>query len=100
MLYFLVLRNTQRIKHPNQPFGAKQPHQVILQGNNLQDAVYKTRKEKLNAIVEAVKEAHAKGQPVLVGTITIEASEELSKMLTRNGMITGILVGISITSMP
>ncbi len=53
---------------------------------DLQDAVYKTRKEKLNAIVEAVKEAHAKGQPVLVGTITIEASEELSRMLTRNGI--------------
>ena len=42
-----------------------------------QDAVYKTKKEKLNAIVDAVVEAHAKGQPVLVGTITIEASEEL-----------------------
>ena len=41
---------------------------------DLQDAVYKTRKEKLHAIVEAVKEAHAKQQPVLVGTITIEAS--------------------------
>ncbi len=53
---------------------------------DLQDAVYKTRKEKLNAIVEAVKEAHGKGQPVLVGTITIEASEELSRMLTRNGI--------------
>ncbi len=53
---------------------------------DLQDAVYKTRKEKLHAIVEAVKEAHAKGQPVLVGTITIEASEELSKLLTRQGI--------------
>ncbi len=53
---------------------------------DLQDAVYKTRKEKLHAIVEAVKEAHAKGQPVLVGTITIEASEELSRMLTKNGI--------------
>ncbi len=51
-----------------------------------QDAVYKTRKEKLNAIVEAVQEAHAKGQPVLVGTITIEASEELSGMLRRVGI--------------
>jgi len=50
------------------------------------DAVYKTRKEKLKAIVEAVKEAHAKGQPVLVGTITIEASEELSGMLRREGI--------------
>ena len=53
---------------------------------DLQDAVYKTRKEKLYAIVEAVKEAHAKGQPVLVGTITIEASEELSKLLTKQGI--------------
>ena len=53
---------------------------------DLQDAVYKTRNEKLNAIVDAVCEAHEKGQPVLVGTITIEASEELSKMLTRVGV--------------
>ena len=51
-----------------------------------QDAVYKTRKEKLHAIVEAVLEAHEKGQPVLVGTITIEASEELSGMLKRRGI--------------
>ncbi|NLL80080.1 MAG: preprotein translocase subunit SecA [Clostridiales bacterium] len=51
-----------------------------------QDAVYKTRKEKLHAIVDAVEEAHAKGQPVLVGTITIEASEELSGMLKRRGI--------------
>ena len=53
---------------------------------DLQDAVYKTRKEKLHAIVEAVKEAHAKQQPVLVGTITIEASEELSHMLSKQGI--------------
>ncbi|MBP5309649.1 MAG: preprotein translocase subunit SecA [Lachnospiraceae bacterium] len=50
------------------------------------DAVYKTRREKLNAIVESVMEAHAKGQPVLVGTITIEASEELSAMLRKKGI--------------
>ena len=53
---------------------------------DLQDAVYKTRKEKLHAIVEAVKEAYAKQQPVLVGTITIEASEELSRMLSKQGI--------------
>lgn len=53
---------------------------------DLHDAVYKTKREKLNAIVEAVKEAHAKGQPVLVGTITIEASEQLSGMLRREGI--------------
>ncbi len=51
-----------------------------------QDSVYKTRKEKLYAIVQSVKEAHAKGQPVLVGTITIEASEELSMLLRKEGI--------------
>ncbi len=53
---------------------------------DLHDAVYKTRKEKLHAIVEAVDQAHAKGQPVLVGTITIEASEELSNLLRKRGI--------------
>ena len=56
-----------------------------------QDAVYKTKKEKLRAVVEEVKAAHAKGQPVLVGTITIEASEELSKMLMREGIKHNVL---------
>ena len=51
-----------------------------------QDVVYKTKKEKFHAIVEAVKEAHEKGQPVLVGTITIETSELLSKMLKKQGI--------------
>ena len=51
-----------------------------------QDAVYKTKKEKLAAIVAEVEEAHAKGQPVLVGTITIEASEELSGLLKKKGI--------------
>ena len=53
---------------------------------DLQDAVYKTRKEKLFAVVNAIEEAHKKGQPVLVGTITIEASEELSVLLRRRGI--------------
>ena len=56
-----------------------------------QDAVYKTRKEKLHAICNAVEEAHAKGQPVLVGTITIEASEEISAMLRRRGIVHKVL---------
>nr|MDE7018951.1 preprotein translocase subunit SecA [Lachnospiraceae bacterium] len=51
-----------------------------------QDAVYKTRKEKLSAIIDSIEEAHAKGQPVLVGTITIEASEELSSLLKKRGI--------------
>ena len=51
-----------------------------------QDAVYKTKKEKFHAVVEDVKASHAKGQPVLVGTITIETSELLSKMLNKEGI--------------
>ena len=51
-----------------------------------QDAVYKTKKEKFKAVVEEVKEAHEMGQPVLVGTITIETSELISGMLKREGI--------------
>ena len=51
-----------------------------------QDAVYKTRRGKLNAVVEEVIESQAKGQPVLVGTINIDASEEISKLLTKRGI--------------
>jgi preprotein translocase subunit SecA len=51
-----------------------------------EDAVYKTRKEKLAAIVRDVVESHKKGQPVLVGTITIEASEELSNLLKKQNI--------------
>ena len=51
-----------------------------------QDSVYKTKKEKLRAILQAVQEAHAKGQPVLVGTINIDASEELSAIFKKNGL--------------
>ena len=51
-----------------------------------QDAVYKTKKEKFKAVVEEDKEAHEKGQPVLVGTITIETSELISGMLKREGI--------------
>ena len=51
-----------------------------------EDAVYKTKKEKFKAVVEEVKKAHEKGQPVLVGTITIETSELISGMLKREGI--------------
>ncbi len=51
-----------------------------------QDAVFKTKKEKFRAVVEEVKRAHEKGQPVLVGTITIETSELISGMLRREGI--------------
>ncbi|MBE5950679.1 MAG: preprotein translocase subunit SecA [Lachnospiraceae bacterium] len=62
------------------------PTNVPVQRQDLNDAVYRTKREKLNAIVNAVVEAHAKNQPVLVGTITIESSEELSDMLRRRGV--------------
>ncbi|MBQ2900960.1 MAG: preprotein translocase subunit SecA [Agathobacter sp.] len=51
-----------------------------------EDAVYKTQKEKFWAVVQEVKKAHAKKQPVLVGTITIETSELISKLLKREGI--------------
>ena len=55
------------------------------------DVIYKTRKEKLHAVVEDVVEAHAKGQPVLVGTITIEQSEEVSNLLKKRGIRHNVL---------
>ncbi len=55
------------------------------------DAVYKTKRGKYRAVVQAVKEAHEKGQPVLVGTINIDVSEELSKMLSREGIQHNVL---------
>ena len=58
---------------------------------DLDDAVYKTQKEKYRAVCDAVEEAHAKGQPVLVGTITIEVSELLSGMLKRRGVQHNVL---------
>ncbi len=55
------------------------------------DAVYMTKKEKFHAVVESIKEAHERRQPVLVGTITIETSEMLSKMLKREGIAHQVL---------
>ncbi len=56
-----------------------------------QDAVYKTKKEKFRAVVNAVREAYEKGQPVLVGTITIQVSEEVSRMLKKAGIPHNVL---------
>ena len=56
-----------------------------------EDAVYMTKKEKFNAVVNAVVEAHAKQQPVLVGTITIETSELISRMLKKQGIKHNVL---------
>ena len=55
------------------------------------DSIYMTKKEKLNAVIDEIVEAHEKGQPVLVGTINIDASEEVSRMLTKRGIKHNVL---------
>ena len=67
------------------------PTNVPVQRVDLEDAVYKTKKEKYKAVIEEVKRAHATGQPVLVGTITIEVSELLSSMLKKEGIKHNVL---------
>ena len=67
------------------------PTNVPVQRVDLEDVVYKTKAEKYKAVVEEVKRAHATGQPVLVGTITIEVSELLSKMLKKEGIQHNVL---------
>ena len=62
------------------------PTNLPVQRIDHNDSVYKTKKEKLNAIVKDIIASHEKGQPVLVGTITIDASEELSQMLRKVGI--------------
>ena len=67
------------------------PTNKPVQRKYLEDAVYKTKAEKYHAVVEEVKRAHATGQPVLVGTITIEVSELLSGMLKKEGIKHNVL---------
>jgi preprotein translocase subunit SecA len=55
------------------------------------DSVYKTRREKFNAVVKEIKELHARGRPILVGTISVETSEMLSRMLKKEGLIHSVL---------
>lgn len=62
------------------------PTNLPVQRKDLDDAVYKSKKEKFKAVVEDIKATHAKGQPVLVGTITIETSEMLANMLKKEGL--------------
>ena len=67
------------------------PTNLPVQRVDLNDVVYKTKREKYHAVIQEICEAHAKGQPVLVGTITIETSELLSKMLSREGIQHNVL---------
>ncbi|MBS5934862.1 MAG: preprotein translocase subunit SecA [Clostridiales bacterium] len=62
------------------------PTNVPIARIDRQDAVYKTKREKLHAVIDDIIESHKKGQPVLVGTITIEASEEISELLKKKGI--------------
>jgi preprotein translocase subunit SecA len=55
------------------------------------DSIYKTRREKFNAVVAEIKELHARGRPILVGTVSVETSEMLSRMLKREGLIHSVL---------
>jgi preprotein translocase subunit SecA len=59
--------------------------------NDSNDSVYKTRREKYNAVLKEIKEVHSKGRPMLVGTISVEVSEHLSRMLKREGIIHSVL---------
>ena len=55
------------------------------------DAVYKTRREKFNTVLNEIKQIHAQGRPILVGTVSVEVSEQLSRMLKREGIIHSVL---------
>ena len=67
------------------------PTNLPVQRIDYDDVVYKTKNEKFKAVIEEICESHAKGQPVLVGTITIETSELLSKMLKKQGIKHNVL---------
>ena len=56
-----------------------------------QDAVYKTRKAKINAVIEDINDRNKEGQPILLGTVSVESSEELSKALTNKGIKHSVL---------
>jgi preprotein translocase subunit SecA len=59
--------------------------------NDTNDSVYKTKREKYGAVLKEIKEIHAKGRPILVGTISVEVSESLSRMLKREGIVHSVL---------
>ena len=67
------------------------PTNKPLKREDLPDLIYKTEKAKFNAVIEEVVKAHEKGQPVLIGTVSIEKSEQLSAMLKRRGIKHNVL---------
>jgi preprotein translocase subunit SecA len=67
------------------------PTNLPIQRADQQDAVYKTNKAKLDAVIEDIKLRNQNGQPVLLGTVSVEASEEISKILTSKGIVHSVL---------
>jgi preprotein translocase subunit SecA len=67
------------------------PTNLPIARNDNQDTVYKTRQAKINAVVEDIKERHELGQPVLLGTVSVDSSEEISKELTKNSIKHSVL---------
>jgi preprotein translocase subunit SecA len=67
------------------------PTNLPIQRADQQDAVYKTNKAKLDAVIEDIKLRNQNGQPVLLGTVSVEASEEISKILTSKGIVHNVL---------
>ena len=67
------------------------PTNLPIQRADQQDAVYKTNKAKLDAVIEDIKLRNQSGQPILLGTVSVEASEEISKILTSKGIVHNVL---------
>ena len=67
------------------------PTNLPIQRSDQQDAVYKTNKAKLDAVIEDIKHRNQNGQPILLGTVSVEASEEISKILTSKGIVHNVL---------
>ena len=67
------------------------PTNLPIQRADQQDAVYKTNKAKLEAVIEDIKHRNQNGQPILLGTVSVEASEEISKLLTSKGIVHNVL---------
>ncbi len=67
------------------------PTNLPIQRADQQDAVYKTNKAKLDAVIEDIKLRNQNGQPILLGTVSVEASEEISKILTSKGIVHNVL---------
>ena len=65
-------------------------HELCIR-DDANDSVYKTRREKYNAVLDEIKEIHRQGRPILVGTISVEVSELISRMLKKNGIIHSVL---------